>query len=489
MPGEVLKRFDFGINVTKAYKGQDGKSYIKGIASDTGVDHHGERFSEDALKGMVSCIKSNSPAPVILLPTHYDTFEIGKAVDAKIIPSPTHDELKALDVTIELDMEYPQAKALYKEIDSGNALKQMSVGGYLDPNSEEPYFWEEKTYETPDGKTLNDYTLVLNSLVLDHIAVTRKDQAANPRTGFSQAIAKSLGLEKPENPQLSIKHKEVEDKMSKAEKQSETLIEMISKSISSFFKSNTEAEVAIDAAKLKAQEALEVVKGIEGAEHIKEQLESILKVGAAPATGNNKSPEAAAAENEDAPNGATQKSAKDPDNDGDDDTDPSKDPDAAEDEKKKAKEDPDGDGDNDADPAQDPDKDGEKVDPKAKKSISQNPDEKASVVDIESLKSQIVEDITKSINDDQHETFKEISKSLGEVIAQTIKSAVEPLQTKITELENFAGKSKGLQGQESDAPVVKSVGNEESDNLWSGIIKSALPKHILNEKLMDKEGE
>jgi hypothetical protein len=424
---DVLKRFDFGINITKAWQDPDsGRHFIKGIASDTGVDHHGERFSEKALDGMVSCIQKSYPADVILLPTHWDTFEIGKAVTANVVTSPTHADLKALDVTIELDMEYPQAKALYKEIESGKAQKQMSVGGYLNPESDEAYFWEEKTYETEDGNVLNDYLLVLNDLVLDHIAVTRKDHAANPRTGFSEAIAKSLGLEKPQRPQLTI-NKEVE-KMSKNEKQTQTLIEMVSKSIASFFKSDDESLKVVADAKQKAQEALDALQAVEGTEELQAQFKSIL-----------------------------------------------------EDQVEKSEE-----------PVVEEPVVEEPVVEEAEKSVDEAPvvDEavETPALDVEALKSSIVEDITKSISDEQQETFKEISKSLGEVIAQTIKSAIEPLQNKITELEKFSGKSKSLDGQESDAPVVKSVVKEDEDNMWSGIIKSALPSHILVERQMDNEG-
>lgn len=413
---DVLKRFDFGIQITKAWQ-NDGRHFIKGIASDTGIDLHGERFSDKALDGMVSCIQKSYPADVILLPTHWDTFEIGKAVNATVIPSPTHAELKALDVTIELDMEYPQSKALYKEIESGNAQKQMSVGGYLNPESDNAYFWEEKTYEMEDGNTLSDYTLVLNDLVLDHIAVTRKDHAANPRTGFSEAIAKSLGLEKPERPQLNI-NKEVE---TMAEKQTQSLIDMVSKSIASFFKSNDASSLAVESAKLKAQEALDALKDIEGTEELQSQFKSIVE-------------------------GEVEKSV----------------------EETPTEETP-----------------SEPVEEEQEKSVEEAPVVEA--IDVEALKSTIVEDVIKSLNDNQLETFKEISKSLGEVIAQTIKSAVQPLQAKIEELEKFSGKSKSLNGQEElEAPVVKSSSDEEG-NMWTGIIKSAIPSHVLQEKIMDKE--
>jgi hypothetical protein len=430
---EVLKRFDFGVNITKAWVNKEtGKHYVKAIASDTGVDHHGERFSEKAIDGMVSCIEKNEPAPVLLLPTHWDTFEIGKAVEAKVVNSPTHEDLKALEVVVELDMEYPQAKSLYKEVESGNALKQLSVGGYLNPDSDEAYFWEEKEYETEDGNKLYDYLLVLNDLVLDHIAVTRKDKAANPRTGFSEAIAKSLDLDKPVK-QLQI-NKEAQQ-MTKIDKQAESLSNMIAKSIKDFFKSNDADQQKIQAAKdaMEAAKSLVIELGDDAPEELKEQLKALNK---------EKNPDETITNPDEKETG----DVKTPEN-----------------------------------PNPLPQKTEDPTEPEVPA---------APVFDAEQFKSSIIEDLGKSLGDAQQETFKDLAKSLGDVIAQTIKSQVEPLQNKISELENVSGKSKSLDGQEDlDKSVVKSSKSEdEDDNMWAGIIKSAIPSHVLAEKLAQKEG-
>lgn len=436
MPQEdVLKRFDFGVNITKAWVNKEtGKHYVKAIASDTGVDHHGERFSEKAIDGMVSCITKNDPAPVLLLPTHWDTFEIGKAVSAKSIKSPTHEDLQALEVEIELDMEYPQAKSLYKEVEGGNAKKQLSVGGYLNPDSDEAYFWEEKQYETEDGNILYDYLLVLNDLVLDHIAVTRNNHAANPRTGFSEAIAKSLSLEKPTSTRIKSKEGTEDKGMSNAEKQTESFMSSIRKSVGEFFKSTDVNHQQVEEAKTnleKAKEALEAL-GENIPDEIKEQLKSL--------------------------NTFKEEDPKEPQADPEPTTEPE----------------PQGEPQGEPEPVVDPEPEAEKTSDK---------------VDTQSLKSEIMNDITKSINDANKETFKEISESLGSVIAETIKSQVTPLQEKIAELEKLSGKSKSLSGQEGlDDKVSKSSKKDEEENLWDGIIKSAIPSHILQEKLYENEG-
>jgi hypothetical protein len=445
---EVLKRFDFGVKVTKAWVNKEtGKHYVKAIASDTGVDHHEERFSEKALNQMETCIKENNPAPVILLPTHWDTFEIGKAVDARIINSPTHDELKALEVDIELDMEYPQAKSLYKEVESGNAQKQLSVGGHLDQDSDEPYYWEEKEYEMPDGNTLYDYVLVLNSLVLDHIAVTRKDQAANPRTSFSETFAKSWGIDKP--PSRTI-NKEVGRSMPKEnEKQAASLAELVAKNIREFFKSSTE-----DPAKTAAAERL--AKAQAEMQAAQKEMEAFKSEGEEPKQEEGKDPiEEGVQEGAEKP--ANQEEA---------------------DKAAQGEEGKEGDAGTAVDGAEKA-----TISPSGKSLTVETP-----AVDVDALKASISEELAKSLNESQMETFKEIAKSLGDVIAETIKSQVAPLQNKIVELEKAAGTSKSLEGQEGiEATEVSKSDNEEEGNMWTGFLKGAIPQHIIAEKKYEME--
>lgn len=201
---DTLKRFEFPIKVTKAYtkvvKNSDGdeekKYYVEAIASDTGIDYYMERMSENAIDGMV---KQSKEEEVIILPTHWDTFHIGKTVDAEKVDGETTKDgtqLKALKVTIELDMKYPQSQDLYNEVAEGKSEKQLSVGGWLNPENEDAAYWEETEVIViyPDGteKKRSYWILVLDDLILDHIAITRAGHAANDRTGFLSAISKSL---------------------------------------------------------------------------------------------------------------------------------------------------------------------------------------------------------------------------------------------------------------------------------------------------------
>jgi hypothetical protein len=166
---EVLK-VDFPITIKKAHKDSHGKLHVVGVASDTKKDYHGERFTRKALDMMVSAVKSGN---VLLLPTHWDTFEIGKGYDAWI------SETEELHVDLMLDEAYTQAQKLWDEVQRGRSDKQMSVGGSVSFADDDAYWWE-------------DDCCVLNNMQLDHIAVTRGGHAANDRTGFAEAVVKGL---------------------------------------------------------------------------------------------------------------------------------------------------------------------------------------------------------------------------------------------------------------------------------------------------------
>lgn len=207
MPDNI-KRIEFPVQVTKAYtkivKKDDGteekKHYVDAIASDTSIDYYMERMSEDCIERMAEQCNDE----IIILPTHYDTFHIGKTVAGEVVENPINntdskETLSALKVTIELNMEYPQAKELYNEVAACNCDKQLSIGGWLNPENDEAAYWEESevTITYPDGtsKTRTYYILVLDDIILDHIAITRNNHAANRNTGFLSAIAKSLRTE------------------------------------------------------------------------------------------------------------------------------------------------------------------------------------------------------------------------------------------------------------------------------------------------------
>ena len=425
----INKHFEFGAKITKAYFNKESNKHcVKAIASDTGVDGHGERFSEKAIDSMVNCINNRNPSEVLFLPTHWDTFEIGKVTHGKKIDSPDLEELKALEVEIELDMEYPESKALYKEVENGNPEKQLSVGGYLNPDSEKPYYWESKEYETEDGNKLYDYILVLDDVLLDHIAATRKDKAANGRTSFLETVAKSLGLEKP-NIEKTIKKEENEmaNVLKSSDKQAEGLISAISKSIQGFFAANSESSIRIEKAKKAAEDLNEVLNYYKNSELPKE-IDDIMKQFAKSDEGATVVEVVAETVTE-----ATQE-----------------------------------------------------VVAETAVQTTEIVEEK---VDVEALKSSIIEDVTKSVMESNQKFFEEISKSLGLVIGETIKSQLQPINEKISSIENAAGVSKSIEGQDTLKPNVTKSDDSDESNLWSGFIKGSLPKDFLNKKYDESEGK
>jgi hypothetical protein len=452
----ILKRFEFKAVVNKVWKDTSSgteKYYLKAIASDTGVDWYGERFSEDALTGMVNCIKNNSPAPVILLPTHWDTFEIGKATDGTVINSPTHDSLKALEVTFELDMEYPQAKSLYNEVESGDAQKQLSVGGYLNPDNENSYFWERKEYETDDGNVFVDYLLVLNDLILDHVAVTRKDHAANPRTGFLDAVAKSR-IQKPE---LPLTNKGVGEMPTAGEKPvNQGLLDSILRGVKDAFHKSSTDERATKLAALKKSltDATAIAKDIgefSDADvttldnpEFKELMNAIL-------SNTEEASESSTAEG--AEDGSIGDKLETTGSEEAVNTDQG---------------------------ASDP----------LKTTTDAPAAQSTPAVDVDALKSTIVSEVTKSLNESNIATFQEIAKSIGDILGETLKSALAPVEKRLSEIENFSGKSKALDGQENLADTkTKSTEADGTESVWGGILKGAIPEYVIAEKKFEMQSE
>ncbi|MDF2615357.1 MAG: hypothetical protein K0Q47_12 [Sedimentibacter sp.] len=197
---DINKSFEFGVRPISVWKDDStNKHYVNAVASDTEEDYHGERLSLNALNGLVKCINNKEPYAVTLLPSHWDAFEIGVCESSKVIDSQDVSGAKALSVDIELDLDYPEARSLYNDVKKGKSKKQLSIGGYLNPDNENAYYWEPKMKYDDNGNLVQDWVLVLDDVILEHIAVTRANKAANNRSGFVGTIAKSLGLEKPKD--------------------------------------------------------------------------------------------------------------------------------------------------------------------------------------------------------------------------------------------------------------------------------------------------
>lgn len=173
------KTFAFDVTLSKAYKADDGKMHVIGVASDDDVDLTGDKMHEKALESMVTQAKKNK---LPLLDSHHGTFGFGHTHDAHIQKKGGKREYV---VDFELDDRYPQAHDLYNEVSSGTSQKQLSIGGHL--NRADPEAVEHEV----DKKT-GRYARTIKKITLDHIATTRPKRAAVPGARFIDAIVKSV---------------------------------------------------------------------------------------------------------------------------------------------------------------------------------------------------------------------------------------------------------------------------------------------------------
>lgn len=168
-------------NLSKAYTDDKGKMHVTAIVSDNLTDLENDQMTQKALAGMVEQFKGG----IDLVDNHRSTFGFGKTVDAHMIMDRSQgNPFWKVMVDVELDDAYPEAKRLYDEVKSGKCTKQLSIGGSV------PHMVKDALMQkiSSDGRTIR----LVNRVDLDHLACTRADMAANPRTGFLSAVMKSL---------------------------------------------------------------------------------------------------------------------------------------------------------------------------------------------------------------------------------------------------------------------------------------------------------
>ena len=171
-------RWNFDALITKAERDEKGRMHVKAIASDNLEDKHGDRMST---KAIVSMVKQANSGDIPILPNHHDAFEIGKVSKAKA----SHMKTKVMfSIDAILDEDFVQSEKLFRSVKKGERKFQLSIGGFLNLDDDDAIEFEENK----KGRIVR----VINSLSLDHIAVTRKNMAANPRTGFRGALVKSI---------------------------------------------------------------------------------------------------------------------------------------------------------------------------------------------------------------------------------------------------------------------------------------------------------
>lgn len=172
-------RFQFSLPLTKAYKDDEGRMHVVGVASDTLPDFHDDRMSDKAIAQMA---RQASQEDLPLLDNHRATFGFGRTFTGR---STRKGKARELVIDFELDAKYPQAVDLFNEVLTGKAKKQLSIGGML--NLENP-----KAVRFEEDKKTGRVIRVIEDIALEHIAATRPKHAANERTGFIQAVVKDL---------------------------------------------------------------------------------------------------------------------------------------------------------------------------------------------------------------------------------------------------------------------------------------------------------
>lgn len=193
----LYRTCSFDVSVERCYKEADGTPHVVGVASDDMQDLTGDRMSDKAVKAMArQCVDNDLP----LLDNHRSTFGFGHTHSATTRRVPAVDPqtgkalldkegkpkmVTELVVDFALDPRRPESWALYEEVESGQCQKQLSIGGMLNMANRNAVSFEE---DKDTGRKVR----VINDIELEHIAATRPQRAAVPRTRFVEALVKEL---------------------------------------------------------------------------------------------------------------------------------------------------------------------------------------------------------------------------------------------------------------------------------------------------------
>ena len=191
------KYCSFPVRVTKAWEDPiTKKKRIAGVASDDKLDWYRERFAVDALNDMVIASKSKKALKpeeglVDIFETHWETFGFGYVVDGALERNLANN---STEYHFEAEMKdgWPQGAELWEDVKAGRTDKQLSVGGWI-PNWKTDYEVVMDTFMDDLGNEMKVDVGVIKRFILEHIATTPSDMAANPRTHFTTAKSKDVG--------------------------------------------------------------------------------------------------------------------------------------------------------------------------------------------------------------------------------------------------------------------------------------------------------
>ncbi len=159
-------QFSVTLPLMKSWEGGDGQMCFEGVAASTTLDRQNERMTPEAIE------KMQSYGDIDLLPSHKAGAldELGTVEKCRV----DNDQFRVSGV---LDADNAEAQRLFQKVQSGRRYG-LSVGGRV-----LKAHWE---YD-PEAKKQVKY---IDDVALDHIALCRPEQAANPDT-YLTVLAKA----------------------------------------------------------------------------------------------------------------------------------------------------------------------------------------------------------------------------------------------------------------------------------------------------------
>lgn len=158
--------FDVTVPLAKVWEDEDGEMWFEGVASSTSLDRQHERMTPNAINKMAG------HAGLDLLPSHTSgpLEELGTVEQAWV----DNDQFR---VAGRLDRSNPRSRRLFEKVAAGRRYG-LSVGGRVTKA-----FWR---HDPEIGRQVRH----IDDVELDHVAVCRAEQAANPDT-YLATLAKA----------------------------------------------------------------------------------------------------------------------------------------------------------------------------------------------------------------------------------------------------------------------------------------------------------
>ncbi len=171
-------RFTVTVPLVKAWQDKQGQMWFEGVASSTSLDKQRERMTRNAIQ------KMQQFAGIDLLPSH----NAGLLEELGTVDECFADN-EVFRVKGRLDETSPRAQRLFKRLMEGKQYG-LSVGGRVTGA-----YWD---YDEEAGGRIKH----IDDVVLDHVALCRPQQAANPDTYLS-VLAKAAESVARQQPSLS----------------------------------------------------------------------------------------------------------------------------------------------------------------------------------------------------------------------------------------------------------------------------------------------